>query len=226
MTELEQRNKIVSTVTAWLGAVKGDAAHHAIIDTYNTIKPLPRGVRMSYAMDWCAATVSAAFQASGLIDLIPPECSCGEMMRGAQAMGIWVEDDGYRPRPGDIVMYDWQDNGRGDNRGAPDHVGIVTAVGAEGFTVTEGNMGSPSRVGQRPMLFNGRYIRGFIVPNYAAKASAETPKPWYQDAMDWAKTKGIMDGTRPMDGLTRAEAAIMLQRLYNLLVSKLGTGKE
>ena len=169
MTELELRNKVVSTVTAWDGAKKGDQTHHHIIDLYNTIKPLPRGVRMSYTMDWCAATVSAAFQAAGLIDMIPPECSCGEMMRGAQSMGIWQERDDYRPQLGDICLYDWQDSGQGDNMGAPDHVGIVTAVCADGFTVTDGNMGSLSRVGQRSMSYNGRYIRGFICPKYASK---------------------------------------------------------
>lgn len=418
MTETELRNKVVSTITAWDGAQKGSDTHRSIIDLYNTIKPLPRGVRMSYTMAWCAAAVSAAFQGAGLIDLIPPECSCGLMLRGAKSMGIWVEDDSYRPKLGDICLYDWQDDGKGDNTGAPDHMGIVTTVGANGFTVTEGNKGSVSEVGIRSMTFGGRYIRGFICPKYAEKADkptgtgkavtkiplgdieridvvfgngrslaqvksdtgadcvingglynmatsqpvchlkvggklcateswetwgyqwddgadidmaviprnatmqnyitclplltpqdgidaplvydkgalggvrgrtamaltkdslilycsgdgtgeAKTPeglrqelydmgavtammldgggssqcdlngqtikssrkvnnyicvwtkkqedKPWYQDAMDWAKTNGIMDGTRPMDNLTRAEAAVMLQRLYKLL---------
>lgn len=217
MTENQLRQAVVDTINGWNGAVKGDTIHHAIIDTYNTIKPLPRKVRMSYTMDWCAATVSAAFQAAGLIDLIPPECSCGEMMRGAQAMGIWVEDDSYRPKVGDICLYDWQDSGTGDNRGAPDHVGIVTEVGSTGFIVTEGNMGSPSHAGTRTMHYNGRYIRGFITPNYASKASQEPPPPWYQDAMDWAKTVGLMDGTRPLEGITRAEVATVCMRLYNLL---------
>lgn len=217
MTEGRMRDLVVNTVTGWMGARKGDAIHKAIIDTYNSIKPLPRKVRMSYTMDWCAATVSAAFQSCGLIDLIPPECSCGLMLQGAQAMGIWVEDDGYRPKLGDIVLYDWQDSGKGDNRGAPDHVGIVTAAYGDQFWVTEGNMGKESMVGTRTMTVGGRYIRGFIVPNYAEKASAETPKPWYQDAMDWARTTGLMDGTRPLEGITRAEVATVCMRLYNLL---------
>lgn len=217
MTEQKMRQAVVSTITGWLEAVKGSQRHKYIIDLYNTIKPLPRGVRMSYTMDWCAATVSAAFQAAGLIDLIPPECSCGEMMRGAQAMGIWVEADDHRPKLGDICLYDWQDTGKGDNRGAPDHVGIVTEVGGAWFIVTEGNTGNPSHVGNRSMSYNGRYIRGFIVPDYAAKATADPPKPWYADAMGWAKTVGLMDGTRPLEGITRAEVATVCMRLYNLI---------
>lgn len=217
-TELELRHKIVSTVKWWIGAKKGGDTHKAIIDLYNTINPLPRGVRMSYAMDWCAATVSACFQAAGLIDLIPPECSCGEMMRQAQARGIWVEADDHRPLLGDIVMYDWQDSGQGDNRGAPDHVGIVTATDGNKFWVTEGNIGKPSQVGVRVMTVDGKYIRGYIVPRYATKATEyDPPKPWHEEVMAAAQNLGLMDGTRPNDAVTRAELATVAVRLYKLL---------
>ena len=37
----------------------------------------------------------------------------------AQAMGIWQENDAYVPQIGDIIMYDWDDNGNGDNTGWP-----------------------------------------------------------------------------------------------------------
>ena len=211
MTESELRQSVVGTVRGWLGAVKGSASHKNIIDTYNTIRPLPRGVRMSDTMPWCAATVSAAFQAAGLIDLIPPECSCGEMTRQAQARGIWQERDDYRPQPGDICLYDWQDTGTGENTGAPDHVGIVTGVSDVGFTVIEGNKGSPSQVGERSMAYNGRYIRGFITPNYASKAAQD--KPWHQDVMNQAREAGLMDGTRPLDYATRAELAAVALRI-------------
>ena len=217
MTETELRNSVVTIMESWLGATKGDSTHKAIIDTYNTIRPLPRGVRMSYTMDWCAATVSAAFQAAGLVDLIPAECSCGQMMRDAQQRGIWVEDDDYRPKVGDLVLYDWQDSGVGDNKGAPDHVGVVTGIDSTGFQVLEGNMGSPSKVGRRKLAFGGRYIRGFVAPNYGAKANCKTTAPWYAQAMDWAKNAGLMDGTRPEDQITRAEVATVLMRFYKTI---------
>lgn len=38
-------------------------------------------------------------------------------------------------------------------------------------------------------------------------------KPWYAEAVEWAKDNGIMDGTRPEDTATRAEVA---QMLFNL----------
>lgn len=36
---------------------------------------------------------------------------------------------------------------------------------------------------------------------------------WASDAWEWAKTAGLMDGTRPHDPLTREEMAVILQRL-------------
>ena len=52
-----------------------------------------------------------------------------------------------------------------DNTGAPDHIGIVTKVGGGTFVVTEGNMNG-GKVGKRTMKVNGRYIRGFITPDF------------------------------------------------------------
>lgn len=45
----------------------------------------------------------------------------------------------------------------------------------------------------------------------------EPTQPWYQEAMDWAKEYGLMDGTRPLANVTRAELATALWRFYNLI---------
>lgn len=39
------------------------------------------------------------------------------------------------------------------------------------------------------------------------------PAPWAASAWEKAKTKGIMDGTRPRDPVTRQELAVVLERL-------------
>lgn len=44
------------------------------------------------------------------------------------------------------------------------------------------------------------------------------PKPWYEDTMNWAKAKGICDGTRPEEPATRAEVAQMLKNFYEKLM--------
>ena len=47
-------------MTAWNGAVRGDAVHKQIVDAYNSYLPHPRGYKLTYTDDYCAATVSAA----------------------------------------------------------------------------------------------------------------------------------------------------------------------
>ena len=61
------------------------------------------------------------------------------MQEQAAAKGIWVEKDNYVPKVGDAVLFDWDDNGVGDNTGAIDHIGLVTSVNGNSFVVTEGN---------------------------------------------------------------------------------------
>lgn len=182
MTELELRQKAAGILKCWMGAKRGSDLHHYIIDVYNSHKPLPRKVRMSYTMSWCAATVSAVAIAAELTDIMPVECSCAELIRLYKALGRWAEDDGYKPNVGDLILYDWNDDGRGDCTGAPEHVGMVTAVNGDRFTVTEGNMGQESQVGNREMGVNGRYIRGYCCPDYAGKAAALTAEEKKEEA--------------------------------------------
>ena len=75
------------------------------------------------------------------------------------------------PKPGDIIFYDWQDNGIGDNIGATDHVGIVENVINNVIVVIEGNKNNA--VERREIQINGRYIRGFGVPKYTSAAVTE-----------------------------------------------------
>jgi hypothetical protein len=87
----------------------------------------------------------------------------------AKKMSIWVENDAYIPKIGDILMYDWQDNGSGDNTGSSDHVGIVVSVSNGKIKVIEGNMNDA--VGYRTISVNGKYIRGYICPKFALKST-------------------------------------------------------
>ena len=169
MTEAQARQHILSIMRGWVGLKRADGSHKVIIDTYNGHKPLARSYAVKYTDAYCATTVSAAAIQAGFDDIIPLECGCGQMIELAKKMGIWQENDAYVPEPGDIVMYDWQDNGVGDNTGWPDHVGMVETVAGNIETVIEGNM-SGGVVGRRNLQVNGRYIRGYILPKYESKA--------------------------------------------------------
>lgn len=171
MTENQLRSNVVSIMRGWLGWSESNGKHKKIIDIYNNHKPIARGYKVQYTDEWCATTVSAAFIKAGLTDIGFTECSCTRMIELYKTRGRWKESDAYVPKIGDIIMYDWHDDGAGDNTGAPDHVGMVAAVNGTKLTVIEGNKNET--VAYRSMNVNGRYIRGYCVPDYTSKATKE-----------------------------------------------------
>lgn len=175
MTETEIRRKVVSTALSWIGTREYDAKHYEMLDIYNSQRPLPRGTRMQATWPWCAMFVSVVSLQCGLRGIMPTECGCPGMVRLYQELGHWVENDAYTPSPGDVIFYDWQDNGVGDNVGQPDHVGIVTACDGQTMTIIEGNC--DNAVKTRALAANARFIRGFGCPDYANKADGAEPTP-------------------------------------------------
>lgn len=169
-------NVICELANEWLGKNERDGSHKEIIDVYNSRKKLPRGYKVKYTDSWCATFISALAIQLGYTDIIPIECSCYYMIKLAKSMKIWEENDAYIPTKGDIVMYDWQDNGFGDNVSAPDHVGIVVSVdiNAKTFIVIEGNYSNSVKC--RTLKFNDKYIRGYILPKYDDSTEIESPK--------------------------------------------------
>lgn len=171
MTELELRQKFVDTAISYLGCNESDGSHRKIIDAYNAHKPLARNYRVKYTDFWCATFVSAMAIQCGLTAIIPTECSCDRMIRLHQKLGTWIEDDAYTPKIGDPIMYDWDDDGKGDCKGWPEHVGIVVEVTNGWIKVIEGNV--VNKVGYRMLAINGKYIRGYCVPDFASLATEE-----------------------------------------------------
>lgn len=174
MTETEARSKVLSIAQGWLGRKEADGSHREIIDLYNHNR-LPGTYAMSYDDPWCAAFVSAVGMAAGLRDVILPHVNCDGMIASYKLAGRWIENDAYTPKAGDIIFYDWQDSGAGDNTGSSDHVGIVTAVNGQMITVIEGNYSDA--VKQRYIYVDGRFIRGYAVPNYGLAADKDSPAP-------------------------------------------------
>lgn len=166
MANVKKRNEMISVMKSWLGKNRSDGSFMEIINEYNRKGPFPRNVKMDPKWHWCACTLSAAAKKLGYVDIIPIEISCYYMIEAAKKMGIWVENDAYIPIKGDIVLYDWDDNGIGDCTGGPEHVGLVSYVNAKSgyFTVIEGNYNNVVKT--RTMLINGKFIRGFITPKY------------------------------------------------------------
>ena len=168
-------NTILDVARGWLGCKESNGSHKKIIDLYNNHKPLARGYKVKYTDSWCATFVSACAIKCGYTDIIPTECSCNQMINGFKKIGRWCEDDSHVPSPGDVIFYDWQDSGKGDNKGSSDHVGIVEKVEGSTITVIEGNKNDA--VGRRKLQVNGRYIRGYGLPKYDAKVTNTSAAP-------------------------------------------------
>lgn len=164
---MKTRKKIVELAQSWIGKKESDGSFKFIIDLYNSYKPHPRGYTLQYKDAWCAGTCSALAIKLGYTNIIPIECSCYYMIEKAKKMGIWIENDAYIPQSADFILYDWQDNGLGDNKGTPDHIGIVEKVVGDKITVIEGNYSNS--VKRRTLKVNGKYIRGYITPKYDAE---------------------------------------------------------
>lgn len=155
---------ILAMAQLWIGANEKDGSFKEIIDIYNDHKPRARGYKVKYTDSWCATFISALAIKCGATDIIPTECSCQKMIELFKKLGVWVENENRTPNPGDIIFYDWDDNGKGDNKGWSDHVGIVEKVSGNVITVIEGNYSNA--VKRRVIEVNAQDIRGYAVPKY------------------------------------------------------------
>lgn len=177
-TRGQMRTGLVETAQSYMGVKQGSKKHKALIDLFNQLKP--DGWAMTYSAYWCAASASAfameTFGISHAKKMFPLSANCGTIITKAKAMGAWKERDSYKPHKGDWILYDWQDNGVGDNQGSPDHVGTVEKVTATHIYVIEGNKNK--KVDRRIIKRDGKYIRGFVVPKYGLYAKPHTDA-WY-----------------------------------------------
>ena len=175
--EWELRNKVVSIAQSYLGYNEWDGSHKEIIDVYNSVKPLPAFYKMTYYDSWCATFVSFIAIKAGVADiLIPRECGCERQVNLFKDMGRFQEDENYMPKPGDIIYYNWDDSAYDyeytDNKMFSDHVGIIVSTGEtnldlaeDEILVIEGNKNDC--VEYRTIIKNGRFIRGYGIPDYA-----------------------------------------------------------
>ena len=175
MNENDIRKHVVETAESYLGCNEADGSHKKVIDLYNSHKPIARSYKVKYTDSWCATFVSVIAIKCGYTDIMPTECSCPKMIDLYKKIGRWQENDAYVPSPGDILMYNWSDNGVGDCKGSANHVGIVVQVEKNTMTIIEGNY--QDSVAYRELLVNGKYIRGYCLPDYASKEDKPVEKP-------------------------------------------------
>lgn len=159
---------VLNVMRSWIGFSEANGKFKQIIDLYNSHKPLARGYAVKYTDEWCDTTVSAAAIKAGAVDLIGTECGCEEHVKIFKNKGIWIEDGTITPQPGDIIVYNWDDNTQ-PNDGYSDHICYVESVSGRTITAIEGNKGEA--VGRRTLTVGNGNIRGYARPKYSGSSS-------------------------------------------------------
>ena len=195
----------LDVMRAWIGRNEADNSHRAIIDIYNSHKPLARGYKVSYSDSWCDVTISAVFISLSAVDLIGgTECGVEEHVKLFKKAGIWEEDGTIEPDPGYLMVFNWDSN-RQPNDGYADHIAMVESCAGGKIVIIEGNY--HDKVGRRVVNVGDPSIRGYARPKYAKRSNVPvTPqKP--------AET--VTDAHRVLRKGDTGEDVKELQRLLN-----------
>lgn len=165
--EAALRLQVVETAEKYLGYNELDGSHKAIVDLYNSHKPLAMDYEVTYTDSWCSTFASAVAIELELTDIIPTECGCERQIGLFQELDCWQESDSYLPLPGDLIFYAWDEKfSFRDCTGWADHVGIVVGTAGPFLKVIEGN--KDDAVSYRYIIRNHPEIRGFGLPDYAS----------------------------------------------------------
>ncbi len=121
---------------------------------------------------WCVIFIWWLFRQLGASELFydGKKCaSCSQLMSWAKSKKQWVTS-GYKP--GDLLIYDWNGDGK------PEHIGVCTAVSGSKLTAIEGNtsLSSDSNGGQ--VMTRSRNIKnvlGAVRPKFSNDVKASTP---------------------------------------------------
>ena len=110
-------------------------------------------------VEWCACFVSWCADQCGYIDsgLIPKFAGCIDGANWFKSNNRW-NDRNYEPKAGDIIFFDWEDDG------TTDHVGIVEKCENGTVYTVEGNSGDACK--QRQYAVGSSNIYGYGIPAY------------------------------------------------------------
>ena len=158
-----QRDRVLRAAASLVGVRGGTAAHHQLVNDYNSVKPLPVGYAVKTPDDWCDIFVTTVFQREGLSGLIGRECGVERHIQIFKRLGIWNENGASTPKAGDIITFNWDQDSQ-PNNGFADHIGIVESVSNGVIHTIEGN--SNDQVRRKTYRIGHGNIRGFASPRY------------------------------------------------------------
>mgnify|MGYP003042273447 CR=1 FL=1 len=166
-SNLSMAQKIVKAI-GWNIHISGEGIIHIcpksvdIKETFDALENDSIEMKVTDTLDWYSCD-----------DLIGRECGVGRHIAIFKKKGIWKEDGRLTPKPGWIIVYNWNDSTQPNDSGAS-HIGIVEKVSGREITVIEGNKGEA--VARRKIPTQWGYIRGYAAPRYDSSSSAKPSK--------------------------------------------------
>lgn len=166
----EQKNQVNELLSnkyndLWISLLYGNSSNTAIVNValqevgYTHGDKFWKWYGYDERVEWCAVFVSWAANEVGLLNTTIPKFSgVGDGIDWFKSRGQW-ENKNYIPRPGDIIFFDWENDGKAN------HVGIVDHVENDMIYTVEGNS-TDDGVRQKIYFMNSPVIYGFGVPNY------------------------------------------------------------
>lgn len=152
---------MVKVAQSYIGTKQGDKKHKDLVKKYNAVKPLPVGYPVKIADDWCAVFVTVLGDLTNNAKYIGRECGVHRFVQIFKQKGIWKGLK--KPKLGDIIVFDWKNNGW------MDHIGFVEKIVGNTVTTIEGN--TSKSVARRTYNWNDWRIAGYARPKYPTTTS-------------------------------------------------------
>ena len=145
------RNAVIKLAKSQIGLAE-PTGDDKFISWYNSVT----GASLALDSPWCAMFASWVYRNANVpTSSLPTFASCTVAVDWAKKNKLWYSRlTNYTPKPGVVIMFDWNTDGR------QDHAGIVETVTANQITVIEGN--TSDSVGRRTYSRTSKYILGYI----------------------------------------------------------------
>lgn len=149
---------------------------------------------------WCDEFVSYCADVTGNADVVGCDAYTPRHANWFKAQGRW-RGKGTTPVPGQIVFFDWEQNGE------IDHVGLVVAVNGGTITTIEGNTNAyPGMVAYQYHSIWAGYIAGYGNPAYSGAKPKEWDKGIIYAGKDRVDTCNKVAATRNTKAVIKAKA--------------------
>ena len=153
--------------------------------------------------DWCAMFVSFCLHYAS-VEEMPINACCSSWISDLEAAGLYEVPSEYIPKAGDIIFFDWENDGRSD------HVGLVETLDGTNVTTIEGNMGNC--VARHTYELLDSCIIGYGVltqPQAPVEEPAENEEATYLDKENtkaWVELVGESQQAEPVAEVTQEES--------------------